>query len=206
MSGAERHDSPWVLIQVSNQVFALQSRNVQAMLALPAITRLPSAPEFVRGLIDVRGRSLPLVDLRLRLGMEGSDAGGEEGAARIAVVVEGSRGDYAVAVDSVLAVEMLKEGSFEELPEGVARMKEHELVSGIAKREKDDDVVLILDSTGIIGGARRDEKETPGRERRRGQTSTPTTPLMAKPKATETTKNTSSQCRPTPKSVISRSG
>jgi purine-binding chemotaxis protein CheW len=159
MSGTDRQDSPWVLIQVRNQVFALQSRNVQTMLALPAITRLPSAPEFVRGLIDVRGRSLPLVDLRLRLGMEGRPAGGEA-AVEVAVVVEGSRGDYAVAVDSVLAVEMLKDGSFEDLPEGVARMREHELVSGIAKREKDDDIVLLLDATGIIGGARRDEKET----------------------------------------------
>lgn len=150
MDGTKQYDSPWVLINLRDQVFAIQSKSVQGMLALPATLQLPGAPPYIRGLIDVRGRSLALVDLGLRLELENRDENRALGAGEIAVVVEGARGNFAVAVDSVISVEMLKEGSYEDLPEASVDMKENELISGIAKREREEDIVLLLDPLDII--------------------------------------------------------
>ncbi len=60
---------PWAIIQLKNERFAIASRDVSEMLRLPEVTRVPGLPDHIRGVISLRGRVLPLIDLRKRLGM-----------------------------------------------------------------------------------------------------------------------------------------
>jgi chemotaxis signal transduction protein len=62
-------EMPWVLVTAGPGLFALSTRHVQEMASTPAVTRVPLAPHFVRGVINLRGHVMPLVDLRLRFGL-----------------------------------------------------------------------------------------------------------------------------------------
>jgi hypothetical protein len=59
---------PWVVARVDQTLFALNSQFVREMVSVPAVTAVPNAPPHVRGVINLRGRALPLIDLRVRLG------------------------------------------------------------------------------------------------------------------------------------------
>lgn len=62
-------DMPWAVVQLKNQCFALATQDVREMLMIPDVVRVPNMPDYIRGVINLRGRVMPLVDLRKRLGM-----------------------------------------------------------------------------------------------------------------------------------------
>jgi chemotaxis signal transduction protein len=61
-------EMPWVIVELKNQGFALATYDVREMILLPDVAAIPNVPEFVRGVINLRGRAMPLVDLRKRMG------------------------------------------------------------------------------------------------------------------------------------------
>ncbi len=60
---------PWAVLNLSNQLFAISVKCVETMVLLPNIVKVPNSPDFIRGIIDLRGKNFPLVDLRKRLGL-----------------------------------------------------------------------------------------------------------------------------------------
>lgn len=62
-------DSLWVVISLQNRLFGVSADRVQSMVEMPEIVHVPDAPAYARGVINLRGRVIPLVDLRMRLGM-----------------------------------------------------------------------------------------------------------------------------------------
>ncbi len=65
-----RSDFPWVIIRLKNELYALSARDVQTMVAMPHIVDVPNKPHWIRGVVNMRGKVIPLMDLRLRLDME----------------------------------------------------------------------------------------------------------------------------------------
>ena len=65
----------WVTCRVDREVFALPVKQVQEILRVAALTRVPHAPFPVRGVTNLRGYVLPVVDLRLRLGLPVAEPG-----------------------------------------------------------------------------------------------------------------------------------
>jgi chemotaxis signal transduction protein len=63
---------PWVLIGIDKELYGLPARHVREMLQAPNATRVPMMPEHFRGVINLRGAVMPLVDLRNLLGMASS--------------------------------------------------------------------------------------------------------------------------------------
>lgn len=60
---------PLVLFQIKGETYAVTSEHVQSMTKVPEVIPIPHSPAWVRGLINLRGEVLPLVDLRTRLGL-----------------------------------------------------------------------------------------------------------------------------------------
>ena len=69
MSDATRFDYPWVILSLKGILFAVSADAVQAMVRVPRIVEVPKSPSYVRGVAEMRGKVIPFVDLRLRLGM-----------------------------------------------------------------------------------------------------------------------------------------
>jgi purine-binding chemotaxis protein CheW len=66
---AVSHDAQFVTLGIDREVFAVPVDAVLEILDMRQMFRIPEAPNYLAGLIDVRGRGVPVVDLRLKLGL-----------------------------------------------------------------------------------------------------------------------------------------
>ena len=64
---------PWVLLRVRDQLFGVRATNIREMAEIPTVTAVPNLPEYVLGLITMRGQVVPTIDLRRRLGLPTAD-------------------------------------------------------------------------------------------------------------------------------------
>jgi len=116
---------------------------VQEIIRTPAITRLPRAPEFVEGIIDLRGKVIPVVDLRRRFGLEH----GELGRAGRVVVVDVEGQIIGIMVDAVSEVLRVPTGAVEP-PSSVVTTLESSYLRGIAKL--DGRLIILLDLDRLL--------------------------------------------------------
>ena len=58
----------WAIIQAKNQAFGIATRDLREMVIMPEVSEVPNTGEHIRGVINLRGRVLPLIDLRKRIG------------------------------------------------------------------------------------------------------------------------------------------
>lgn len=63
------HDAQFVTLGIDREVFAVPVDTVLEILDMRSMFRVPEAPAYLAGLIDVRGRGVPVIDLRLKLGL-----------------------------------------------------------------------------------------------------------------------------------------
>lgn len=59
----------WALVQAKNQAFAVATRDLREMVIMPEVSEVPNTGQHIRGVINLRGRVLPLIDLRKRIGL-----------------------------------------------------------------------------------------------------------------------------------------
>lgn len=64
-----RLDGQYVTIGIGDEIFAIAVACVREVLDLCPITRVPNMPDFLRGMIDVRGKAVPVLDMRLKFGL-----------------------------------------------------------------------------------------------------------------------------------------
>jgi chemotaxis signal transduction protein len=62
-------EMPWAIIQAKNQAFAVATQDLREMVMMPEVAAVPEVPDYVRGVINLRGRVIPLLDLRKRMGL-----------------------------------------------------------------------------------------------------------------------------------------
>lgn len=68
-NGAQTSNNLFVIIKLDDQVFGLPVAFTREMVVMPQVTNVPRVPSEVRGVINLRGRVLPVVDLRAKLGL-----------------------------------------------------------------------------------------------------------------------------------------
>ena len=78
-------------LDLEGEMFAIEAKHVREILDLVAITDVPRAPPFVNGLINVRGKVVPLADLRVRFGMEQKPPDVDTRIVVLELEVDGSR-------------------------------------------------------------------------------------------------------------------
>jgi purine-binding chemotaxis protein CheW len=105
----------WVSFRLSSETFAFPVDTIQEILRVGTITRVPDAPHPVRGIINLRGRVVPVVDLRVRLGLKAEAPG-----PRSRILVASVRGRViGLLVDAVEQVVRLDRNRFEAPPTDV---------------------------------------------------------------------------------------
>ncbi|WP_198372386.1 chemotaxis protein CheW [Roseomonas rosulenta] len=108
----EREEDVLLTLTVAGQCCAVPVLLVRDVLGTQAITRIPLAPPEIAGSLNLRGRIVTAVDLRLRLGLPPREAG----TAPMSVVVEQAGELYSLQVDEVGEVVPLPAGGFEPNP------------------------------------------------------------------------------------------
>lgn len=137
-------DEQVVVLRVGGGDYAVPIGGVQEIVRVPPITRVPNAHPSVEGVINLRGKVLPVVDLAARLGL-GTAAGGR--GARVVVVGEGAEAQ-GLLVDGVSEVLMIAATDVEP-PSDVVSGPEQNAVRGVAK--VGERLVLLLDLDTVVG-------------------------------------------------------
>lgn len=145
---ASERTAQYVVLGLDRELFAIEVDRVREILDNRPITRLPQAPSCVPGMIDVRGRTVPVIDLRARLGLPSVEAGA---GTRIIVldVPAGSREvEVGMVVDRVHEVSALSDRALEAPPEIGLRWRS-EFIRGIGRRN--DAFVIVLNLAHLLG-------------------------------------------------------
>lgn len=69
---------PHLIVSLDGQFFAIAIQRIQEILSLPKTVPIPNSPQYLRGAINLRGKVVPILDLRLKLGMASSGSGNTE--------------------------------------------------------------------------------------------------------------------------------
>lgn len=132
----------YLTFKLGDEVFAVDVAKVREILDLTAITKVPQTPEFMRGVINLRGSVVPVMDMRLKFGMSRT----EKTVHTCIVVVEVELNHDATILgalaDSVQEVIELEPGQIEPAPKIGTRLRT-EFISGMGKR--DGRFLMILD-------------------------------------------------------------
>jgi purine-binding chemotaxis protein CheW len=127
-----------VCFKIGNEEYGIDILQVQEILKLPKVTKLPKSKAYIMGVIDLRGKVLPIVDLSRRFGIESNKL--TENSRAIVVNIGGKR--VGLGIDSVSHVIKINANDIEP-PPPVVRGISGKYIVGIAKME--DGFVVILD-------------------------------------------------------------
>lgn len=138
----------YVTLGVADELFAAPVTKVQEILDMRAISRLPRAPENFLGIIDVRGQGVPVLDLRLTLGME--PVADTETTRIVVLSVKSSAGSVTLGLraDRVFEVTVLDSETLDPPPAFNARWQDH-CIEGIGRRN--GQFVTVLDLDRLLG-------------------------------------------------------
>lgn len=140
-AGAEATD--YVTFVIANQLFGIPVLKVQDVLASCEVTRIPLAPPEVAGALNLRGRIVTAIDVRLRLGLKPRPADAEQ----TSIVVEQTGELYSLMVDEVGEVLSLDPKGFQKNPPTLdARFREYS--SGIYRLK--ERLLVVLDVDGLL--------------------------------------------------------
>ena len=132
-----------VTFSLGNEEFSVDILKVQEIIRLMELTRVPKAPEFIEGVINLRGKVIPVMDLRKRFSMPEAEDSSE---ARI-IVVELHNSTVGFRVDGVSEVLRLPADTVEPPPTMVCGV-ETEYIKGVGKL--DDRLIILLDVEKVL--------------------------------------------------------
>ncbi len=138
----------YVTLGIDREVFAVPVELVREILDPRPLWRMPEAPPHLAGLIDVRGRAVPVIDLRVKLGWPAAAATDATRILVLEVMLADRHLDLALIADRVFEVTALDRDSLAPPPD-IGTAWRCAYVQGIGRRG--DDFVIILDLAHLLG-------------------------------------------------------
>ncbi|MBI3791248.1 MAG: purine-binding chemotaxis protein CheW [Gemmatimonadetes bacterium] len=135
--GAARHAGKFLTFFLAGEEYGLEILKVQEIIGILPITRVPRAPRHIRGVVNLRGKVIPIVDLRVVFGMT------EDAAEETCIIVVQVRGvQLGIVVDRVSEVSMVTAAEIDEPPSFGAGVRT-DFILGIGKSQSR--VRMLLD-------------------------------------------------------------
>jgi purine-binding chemotaxis protein CheW len=132
-----------VVFRIGDEEYGVEITQVREIIKMKDITRIPNAPDFVEGVINLRGQITTVTDLRKRLGTNGSDLNDQT---RI-IIVEIDHSTIGMIVDSVSEVLRLSKKEVDHTPDIVSNL-ETKYIRGVGKLK--DRLLILLDLNRIL--------------------------------------------------------
>ena len=133
-----------VTFRIGEEEFGVDILRVQEIIRTMAITRVPKAPDFVEGVINLRGKVIPIIDLRKRFALEVRE---HDKHTRI-IVIEISNMIVGFVVDAVSEVLRIPADTVEPPPPAVMGGIDSEYINGVGKLE--DRLLILLDLDKLL--------------------------------------------------------
>ncbi|MBL4794418.1 MAG: purine-binding chemotaxis protein CheW [Pseudomonadales bacterium] len=128
----------WVKFLLDDEVYGINVMHVQEVLRHTAIASVPGAPDYVIGIINLRGNVVTVIDTRQRFGLEQKEV---SESTRI-VIIEAERAVIGIMVDSVAEVVYLRQSEIEVAP-NVGNDESSRFIQGVC--HKNDELLILVE-------------------------------------------------------------
>ena len=132
----------YLTFKLAEEVFALDVAKVREILEYTNITKVPQTPEFMRGVINLRGSVVPVIDLRLKFGMTKTEQTVNTCIIVVEVCMDGDISVLGALADSVQEVIEMEPGQIEPAPH-IGTSLNTDFIKGMGKH--DGNFIMILD-------------------------------------------------------------
>ncbi|WP_028862497.1 chemotaxis protein CheW [Psychromonas aquimarina] len=139
-----------VTFQLENETYGINVMQVQEILRYTEIAAVPGAPDYVLGIINLRGNVVTVIDTRSRFGLMPADITDNS---RI-VIIEAEKQVIGILVDSVAEVVYLKKSEMEVAPH-VGTEESSQFIQGVTNR--DDGLLILVDLNKLLSDEEWDE-------------------------------------------------
>jgi purine-binding chemotaxis protein CheW len=133
-----------VAFNIGEEEFSVPILNVQEIIRMSEITRVPHTSDFIGGVINLRGRVIPIVDLRSRFGIDRFDEGNSRG--RI-VVINSKERVVGLVVDSVSEILRMDKSIIEPPPDFMGTVNS-DYINGVGKLK--DRLIVLLNLEKVL--------------------------------------------------------
>lgn len=134
----------YVTFSLNAELYAFDALQVQEIIELSTVTKVPHLPSHLKGVINLRGTIIPVIDLKQKFGMEGA---GEYRKHTCIIVTEFSAGVMGLIVDTVSDIMNIPSTSISPAPDFGTRINT-EFLAGMAKTG--DHLVLLLNVDKVL--------------------------------------------------------
>ena len=156
----------YLTFNLADEVFALDISKVREVLDFTTVTKVPKTPEFMRGVINLRGSVVPVVDLRLKFGVPKTEKTVNTCIIIVEVTVDNETTILGALADSVQEVMDLGPDQIDPAPKIGTRLNTS-FIRGMGKRDNKFVIILDIDkifSTDELALVQADENEAPAEE------------------------------------------
>lgn len=136
------NDQKLLTFSLGSEGYGVSILKVKEIIGMMDITPVPKTPDFIKGVINLRGRIIPVMDLRTKFGMEEQEYNERTCIIVTEILIKGVQKLLGVVVDMVSEVVTVTDEQIEPPPE-YGSLSEHNAILGIGKIK--DRVVIILD-------------------------------------------------------------
>lgn len=133
--------STFLTFKLGKELFAVDVAKVLTILELKPITKVPNSPNYLRGVINLRGQVLPVIDMRIKFGMEPTEYTEKTCINVLSINIDNETIQLGILVDAVDQVLEIKESEIEESP-SIGTKYKTEFIQGMY--HLDDGFIMIL--------------------------------------------------------------
>ncbi|MCF7949018.1 MAG: chemotaxis protein CheW [Spirochaetia bacterium] len=140
----EVQENKFLMCKLGNEVFGIDIAHVTDIIELQKITEVPDMPEYVRGVINLRGQVIPVIDLRMRFKMEPRDYDDRT----VITVVQIRNNSIGFIIDTATEVQGIPDKDVDPAPKFHGKEEQKKYVAGLGK--VGEDVTILLDVEKLV--------------------------------------------------------
>lgn len=148
--GSQREQ--YIVFQLAKKKFGVSITQTREIISAKELTYVPDSPDFVKGIINLRGAVVPVIDLHLRLDIE-ADKGQQS---QKIIIIELDSLTAGMLVDDVEEIKGLMKEEISILPK-IAKKIDSNYIEGVARTEDEEELLLLLDLNNVLT---KQQKET----------------------------------------------
>lgn len=140
-------EGKYLTFSLADEEYGIGILKIKEIIGMMPITTVPQTPDFVKGVINLRGKVIPVIDLRLRFGMNSIDYTERTCIIVVEIMGENTTVQIGIVVDSVSEVLNVKSEDVEDTPAFGTKL-DTEYILGMAKME--GNVKILLDINRVL--------------------------------------------------------
>ena len=139
----ESIDDMYLTFELGNEIYGIEIGFVTEIVGVQKITLVPDMPDYMKGVVNLRGNVIPVIDMRLRFGMEARDY--DERTCFVVIDIDNTQ--MTIVVDTVSEVVTIEEENVS-APPAIASAGSKNYIKGMAR--VGEDVKILLDGHKIL--------------------------------------------------------